>query len=35
MEVRVLNFSTSGAPPAPTSPAPSGGTPIPVRPPRP
>jgi len=35
MEVRVLNFSPSGAPPAPTSPAPAGGTPIPVRPPRP
>lgn len=35
MEVRVLNFSTSGAPPAPTAPAPAGGTPIPGRPPRP
>lgn len=35
MEVRVLNFSTSGAPPATTPPAPAGGTTILVTPPRP
>jgi hypothetical protein len=35
MEVRVLNFSTSGAPPAPNAPAPPSGTTILVTPPRP
>lgn len=35
MEVRVLNFSTSGAPPAATPPAPAGGPAILVTPPRP
>ena len=35
MEVRVLNFSTSGAPPAPNAPAPPSGTTILVPPPRP
>lgn len=35
MEVRVLNFSTSGAAPAPNTPPPSGGTQILVTPPRP
>ena len=35
MEVRVLNFSTSGAAPAPNAPAPAGGPTILVPPPRP
>ena len=35
MEVRVLNFSTSGAPPAPNPPAPGGGRTIIVTPPQP